>query len=75
MRALVSDYTSDPETYNIDDEYLLCDNLLVAPIIVGKTEREVYLPEGNWRDYFTKNPVKSGKFTVRTDSIPVYEKY
>ena len=60
MRALVSDYTSEPETYNIDDEYLLCDNLLVAPIIVGKTEREVYLPEGNLRDYFTKNPVKDG---------------
>lgn len=75
MRALVSDYTSDPETHNIDNEYLLCDNLLVAPILVGQHEREVYLPHGNWRDYFTKEPVRSGKFTVSTNSIPVYEKY
>lgn len=74
VRALVSDYTTDPETYNISDQYIFCDNLIVAPILAGHNEREVYLPEGNWRDYFTKEPVKSGRFTVKTDSIPVYEK-
>ncbi len=74
VRALVSDYTNDPETYNIDDQYIFCDNLIVAPIIVGSDEREVYLPEGEWRDFFTKAPVQSGRFTVKTDSIPVYEK-
>lgn len=74
VRALVSDYTNDPETYKIDDQYIFCDNLIVAPIIVGQTSREVYLPQGKWRDYFTKEPVNSGRFTVTTDSIPVYEK-
>jgi len=75
MRAVVSDYSFDPETYNIDNEYLLCENLLVAPILVGQNEREVYLPAGNWRDYFTKEPVASGRFKVSTNSIPVYEKH
>lgn len=75
VRALVCDYTSDNETYNIDDEYLFCENLLVAPIIYGKTEREVYIPRGNWRDYFSKEPVQNGWFTVKTYGIPVYEKY
>lgn len=74
VRALVSDYTHDPETYNIDDQYIFCDNLIVAPILAGEKGRKVYLPEGQWRDFFTKEPVASGWFTVETDSIPVYEK-
>ena len=32
VRALVSDFTADAETYAIDDEYLFCEKLLVAPI-------------------------------------------
>lgn len=74
VRALVSDYTDDENTYNIDDEYIFCDNLIVAPISVGNTEREVYLPEGKWVNYFTKEPVSAGYFRVKTEFIPVYEK-
>jgi len=74
IRALVSDYTSDPETYAIDDQYIFCDNLVVAPIIVGDTKRRVYLPEGNWVNYFTREPQQSGWFEVETENIPVYEK-
>lgn len=76
IRALVSDYTADPETYQIDDEYLFCDKLLVAPLFTGEKSRKVYLPEAvQWRDYFTKKPVSSGWFEVATDFIPVYEAY
>ena len=74
VRALVSDYTDDAETYHIDDQYIFCDELIVAPIIAGDKSRKVYLPKGQWRDYFTKEPVNSGWFTVETESIPVYEK-
>ena len=74
IRALVSDYTDDKETYSIDDEYIFCDNLIVAPLTAESDERDVYLPEGNWRDYFTKEPVNSGWFKVNTKNIPVYEK-
>jgi alpha-D-xyloside xylohydrolase len=73
--GLLFDYTADPETYTIDDEYLFCDDLLVAPIAAGESGRDVYLPEGNWRDWFTKEPVASGKFHVETEGIPVYERY
>ncbi|MCI5969941.1 MAG: glycoside hydrolase family 31 protein [Clostridia bacterium] len=74
VRALVSDYTDDCETYGIDDEYIFCDDIIAAPIMVGETERKVYLPQGNWIDYWTKEPVESGWFDVKTDKIPVYEK-
>jgi len=75
VRALVMDYTDDPEVYNIDDEYLFCDDLLVAPIAAGKgSTREVYLPAGEWEDFFTKEPVAAGRHTVTTENIPVYRK-
>lgn len=75
IRALVSDYSSDPETYGIDDEYLFCGKLLVAPITAGQEdERQVYLPAGEWRDYWTKAPVPNGRQTVHTKQIPVYER-
>ena len=74
VRALVADYTDDTETYDIDDEYIFCGKLIVAPLTAESDTREVYLPNGNWIDYWTKKPVASGRFTVETDLIPVYEK-
>lgn len=71
---MVSDYSRDPETFHLNDEYLLGDTLLVAPLAAGEDTRRVYLPAGQWRDYFTKRPVASGWFEVHTDSIPVFEK-
>ena len=75
IRALVMDYTADAEVANIDDEYLFCEDLLVAPIAAGQGDtRKVYLPEGNWADFFTGEPVAPGWHTVTTDNIPVYRK-
>lgn len=73
-RPLVFDFSGDPEVWSIDDEYMFCD-LLVAPVIGTESdEREVYLPAGEWADWFTGEPVPSGRFTVCTEGIPVYKK-
>lgn len=76
IRALVMDYTDDPETYDIDDEYMFCDDLLVAPIPAGTgDERSVYLPIAErWADYFTGEVMESGHRRVATKGIPVYRK-
>lgn len=74
VRALVCDFTADRETYGIDDEYMFTDNLLVAPMTAEQNEREIYLPEGEWVDYFTRKSVTCGKFIYKGDGIPVYEK-
>ncbi len=74
IRALVSDYTYDENTFEIDNEYIFCDDLIVCPMPLEADEREVYLPQGNWRDFWTKEKVNSGKFTVATENIPVFEK-
>ena len=74
VRPLVSDYSCDEETYGIDTEYLLGEDLLVAPAFLGENEREIYLPEGKWKDYFTGEIVDSGKRKITTDKIAVFEK-
>ncbi|MBQ8512845.1 MAG: hypothetical protein IJ497_09535, partial [Clostridia bacterium] len=76
VRALVMDYTDDRETYNIDNEYMFCGDLLVAPIAAGTgDERDVYLPTAEkWVDYFTGEEVASGWIHVKTKNIPVYRK-
>ena len=75
VRALVSDYTDDPETYGIDNQYIFCDKLIVAPMTEADGDcRKVYLPEGKWVDFWTKKPVNPGWFEVNTENIPVFEK-
>ena len=75
IRSLVMDYTDDPEVANMDDEYLFCDDLLVAPIAAGEgNTRNVYLPQGTWVDFFTGETVEPGWHTVTTEGIPVYRK-
>lgn len=76
IRALVMDYTNDPETFNIDNEYIFCEELLVAPIAAGTgDERDVYLPVADeWEDFFTGERVQSGHLQVKTEGIPVYRR-
>ncbi len=76
IRALVMDYSDDSETYSVDNEYIFCDELLVAPIAANTgDERDVYLPTAEeWEDYFTGEKVGNGKIHVNTKGIPVYRK-
>ena len=75
IRALVMDYTNDPEVSNMDDEYLFCEDLLVAPIAAGEgNTRDVYLPQGEWEDFFTGEKIAPGWHNVTTEGIPVYRK-
>lgn len=62
--------------YNEGKQYYWGENLLIAPVLeAGITSREVYLPEGNWVDYFS-NQKYSGSQTVNIStpisSIPVF---
>ncbi len=75
FRALVLDFPDDPQTWAIDDQYLAGGDLLVAPVVAGESEREVYLPEGGWFDFWTGGKM-AGKQRVKVsapiDRIPVF---
>jgi alpha-glucosidase len=54
LRPLLFEYPEDETTYNADDEFLLGDALLVAPITrPGIEHRHVYLPQGTWFHYWS----------------------
>lgn len=74
VRALVMDYTADPETYGIEDQYMLGDDLLIAPMTEKQDTRWVYLPEGEWKDFWTGEDKVCGWHQVSTENIPVYVK-
>jgi alpha-D-xyloside xylohydrolase len=64
-RPLVWDYQSDQETWYVDDEFTVGKYLLVAPFINPETKRNVYLPDGQWIDFWDENEVFEGKQKVR----------
>ena len=53
FRALVMDYPTDPAVKNLSSEYLMGDSLLVAPVMEGEINRKVYLPEGDWFNFWS----------------------
>jgi alpha-glucosidase len=68
FRPLLLNYQDDANTYNLDDEFMIGDDLLVAPIVrPDVTSRLVYLPKGVWYDYWT-NKKYSGGTMVRADA-------
>lgn len=61
MRPLVLLHQDDPRTFGVEHTYYFGGDLLVAPVIEpNSTERRVYLPEGDWFDFWT-NEQHSGK--------------
>ncbi len=54
-RALVLKYNRDPNVRHLDSEYLFGDSFLVAPVLErGARRRMVYLPAGQWVDYWSR---------------------
>jgi alpha-glucosidase len=54
LRPLLFEYPDDPVTYSADDEFLVGDALLMAPITrPGIEHRHVYLPSGTWFHWWT----------------------
>jgi len=61
FRPLVLNYQDDPNTYNLDDEFMIGNDLLVAPVVKPDvTRRLVYLPKGTWYDYWTNKKYEGG---------------
>jgi alpha-D-xyloside xylohydrolase len=75
FRALVVDYPDDPETWSIDDQYLMGEAFLVAPLFAGETERGVYLPTGDWFDFWTGTRYAGGQrhqVGASLETIPLF---
>lgn len=70
MRPLFFHYPADPHVVNLNDEFLLGSDVLVAPIMQpGLTHRSVYLPAGIWYNYFTGEKY-SGNRHILAEGLP-----
>jgi len=78
MRALVLEYQDDPNTYNIADQYLFGDNMMVCPVTVkGAQTRTIYLPRGTWFDYWTGAKYTGKQYIhilTSADHLPIFVK-
>lgn len=63
------------DTADVRDEFMLGDNLLVAPLFAGEKTRKLVLPAGNWYDFYTGRYTGNGQvidITPGIDRIPLY---
>lgn len=75
LRHLVVDHPADPTVYGIDDQFLCGSQILVAPILSEEGERVIYLPPGEWVDFFSFEYLDGGRWIRREcalEEIPVF---
>jgi alpha-glucosidase (family GH31 glycosyl hydrolase) len=66
MRPLVYHYPADPQVWELGSQYLLGPDLLVAPVTrAGVTDWPVYLPAGEWYDFWTHEHLSGGRGVSR----------
>ena len=62
FRPLMLNFQDDESTYNLDNEFMIGEDLLVAPILKPDLVRRlVYLPKGTWYDYWTNKKFSGGQ--------------
>src|SRR6266404_2690319 len=76
FRPLLLNYQQDTNTLNLDDQFMVGNDLLVAPILKRDiTSRLVYLPQGTWIDYWTGKRITGGtmiRVEAPLETVPMF---
>ena len=76
MRPLWIHYSGDAKAAARSDEYLWGRDMLVAPVVEkGATSRSLYLPAGDWYDFWTEEKSTGGSEVTRAvslETMPLY---
>jgi alpha-glucosidase (family GH31 glycosyl hydrolase) len=76
MRALWLHYPDDPAVRALGSQYLWGRDLLIAPVFEkGATSRAIYLPKGEWYDWWTNAKHAGGQTITRAvdlATMPIY---
>lgn len=78
MRALLVDSPDDPAAWLADLEYRIGADLLVAPMTDPDGTRHVYLPAGDWVDWWTGRVHHGGRhlrITMPLDRVPLFVRH
>ncbi len=78
IRPLSWDYQSNPNVWSIDNQFMFGDHMMVAPVVdEGANQRSLYLPKGEWYQFFTNKKYDGGQnITVNApiNAVNVYDK-
>ena len=78
LRPLLLEYPNDPNVSNLCDQFLIGEDLLIAPVYrPDTTHRAVYLPAGTWIDYWTGEAHSGGRHILAhapLEIMPMYVK-
>jgi alpha-glucosidase (family GH31 glycosyl hydrolase) len=76
MRAMWLHYPDDVRARGIGNQFMWGRDLLVAPVFTkGAASREVYLPKGEWYDWWNGKKVQGGQSIAREvdlATMPIY---
>lgn len=78
LKSLVLYDQEDVQTHYRTDEFIFGEHILACPILEPNAKgRRMYLPNGNWYNYWTDEVVKGGKemwVDADIDSMPIFVK-
>jgi len=76
VRALWMHYADDPKAVACGDQYLWGESVMVAPVVEkGAISRQVYLPRGDWFDFWTGEKLEGDREVSRAvdlETMPLY---
>ena len=68
IRPMFFHYPDDEICYTLDSQYFFGDDIIFAPIVnKGQTEKEVYIPDGEWVLVKDGKVYTKGKYTITAE--------
>jgi len=73
IRPLFFHYPEDKNVYDIEDQFMVGETILVAPVLHSrKKDRKVYLPKGEWINYLNNKKYqgrRTNEFESKMDKV------
>ena len=65
MRPMLLEFPEDRNCWYLDEQYMLGDSILVAPVMSADGSKQFYLPEGTWTDLQSGEKFEGGRWHER----------
>lgn len=69
IRSMLMEFGNDKNCLHLDNQYMIGDNILVAPVLNDQNIAEYYLPAGIWTNYFTGQEYKGNTWIQEEHSF------